>query len=790
MGNILRNEKKNVIRTSVRGLVEFILRSGDLDARVSPGGDRDAMQAGARAHRKIQKGMNGDYRSEVTLTDETDCGDFLLRVEGRADGIFPETDGEAAIDEIKGIYQDLDGLEEPYPLHLAQAKCYAAIYLKTEVSDHIGVRMTYVNLDTGKLRYFHYSYSREELSSWYEGVIRKYLLWARWSFDWAVTRTESMSRLEFPFPYRKGQQMLVSSVYHTICESRELFLMAPTGVGKTMAVVYPSVRAVGEGIGEKIFYLTAKNQTISVGTEAFGILQKLGLKMKVMVITAKEKICPLHEPSCNPDDCPYAKGHFDRVNDALFELLNTADFFGRETILQQAEKWRVCPFELSLDLASWSDAILCDYNYCFDPNASLKRFFGEDSKGEYIFLVDEAHNLVERCRKMYSAQLKKEDVLSAKRILKGRSKAVRALEKLNRQLLVLKNECETYEVLPDAGLIAESALRVLGEMETVFKEEKNAALKENLLDFYFELREFSSVFEELDDDYVVYTDFNEDGEFIYHLFCVNPARKLQSFIDKGRSAVLFSATFLPISYYRTLLSTRQDNYAIYAESPFDGKNKTILIGCDVSTRYKTRGYGEYSRIAGYIHETVSAHRGNYLAFFPSYKFMEDVLKIYREEYDEPDVNWVAQTRSMQEEDREIFLENFYEDPEHTLVGFCVMGGAFAEGIDLTGTRLIGALVVGCGLPQLSNESEILRMYGNGRGLDGYAFAYLYPGMNKVLQAAGRVIRTADDRGVILLLDDRFTEEKCRLLFPREWKEYRICRISGVRGLLEDFWNPA
>jgi Rad3-related DNA helicase len=859
------SEKKDIvstepelIRISVRSLVEFILRSGDIDNRTGSGVDTEAMLAGGRVHRKIQKGKAGDYRAEVPLAWEMDRGDFVLRVEGRADGIFTDAhpskseayvndtisedtiymdkDAEGdddrpglcddrprlcddrprlCVDEIKGIYMDVRELTEPQEVHLAQAKCYAAILFLTDFAawdyslpddtepehnrERIGVRMTYVDLEhDDRINMFDSDYGREELLAWFDSIVERYSLWCRHHIEHKRKRDASMGPLTFPFEYRTGQKNLVSSVYRTILGKQELFLMAPTGVGKTLSVVYPSVRAVGQGYADMIFYLTAKNQTLTVGAEAFRILADRGLLMKTIVLTSKEKICPMNEPSCNPDDCPYARGHFDRVNDAVFDLLEKRDYFDRDVILTQAKEWNVCPFEMGLDVASWCDAVLCDYNYAFDPKAHLRRFFGEGKKGDYIFLVDEAHNLVDRAREMYSAGIVKEDVLAAKKVVKNVSRsAARALERLNKELLAVKKELllvdgrNPYLLLTDStvlGRIQNEALRAFGELQILFREHRDASFREELLDFYFEISDFVSTFEGMDDDYVVYADFNEEEHLSLNLFCVNPARNLQSMIDRGRSAVFFSATLLPVDYYKKLFTTREETYAVYARSPFASEQKVVIVGSDVSTRYRSRGASMYRKIARYIHDTAMARRGNYMAFFPSYKFMTDVLSIYRTEFDEADINWVAQSRYMNEIDREIFLENFYEDPEMTMVGFCVMGGVFAEGIDLVGSRLIGAIVVGCGLPQVGTRTELLRTYYEEKTGDGFNYAYLYPGMNKVLQSAGRVIRTDQDRGVIVLLDDRFLTADCLRMFPREWTEYVPCKVDQVRAVLDRFWE--
>lgn len=822
--------EKPVIRISVRNLVEFILRSGDLDTRAGNVPDREAMLAGGRAHRRIQKNRKGTYQSEVVLSHDCEFEDFILRIEGRADGVYREgtaegedasgkasgdetgsaSGGAVTVEEIKGIYRDLDRMEEPAPVHLAQAKCYASILARRDDLPSVGIQMTYVHLDTEKTKLFRSEYARGELDDWFDRLAEEYHKWAKFLVDHRKVRDESMKELAFPFPYRKGQRELVAAVWHTISEGKELFIEAPTGVGKTMSVVFPAVRALGGGKGDRIFYLTSKTVTRTVGLEAFSILRARGLKLKLSALTAKEKLCPLNEPSCNPDDCPYAKGHFDRINDAVFDLLNEADLFDRDAIMQKAEERKVCPFELSLDVSSWVDAVICDYNYAFDPNVRLKRFFGEGVKSNAILLVDEAHNLVDRGREMYSASLTKEHVLAAKKILNDRDAAlVKSLEKLNRQMLEMKRGCgeekpgvssgtgigsggakgdTQYSVLGSAGVIVLPLLRIQEQLQEFLQNRAGAEEKKALQDFFFEVRDFLYVSELVDENYVIYSELDEEGKFTVRQFCVNPSANLQKCIDRAGCAVLFSATLLPISYYKKLLSTHEDDYAVYAESPFAAEQKLLLIGRDVSTRYRTRGSGTYRRIAQYIRDTVGMKKGNYLAFFPSYKMMQDVFEIYRSEFDREGVNWVVQMPSMREEDREIFLENFYEDPKDTLVGFCVMGGIFAEGIDLTGTRLIGAIVIGTGLPQLSNEKEILRNYYSENGEDGFGYAYRIPGMNKVLQAAGRVIRTQTDRGIILLLDDRFLTREYAALFPREWTGGKIVQVQDVREVLKTFWD--
>ncbi|MDO4275344.1 MAG: ATP-dependent DNA helicase [Eubacteriales bacterium] len=778
--------EKPIVRISVRNLVEFILRSGDLDSRRGSM-DKEAMLKGSRIHRKIQKQMGGNYRPEVSLKRESEFEDLIILVEGRADGIFTDN-GQVSIDEIKGIYKNLEHIKEPVPVHLAQAKCYAWIYGDEQGLEEIGIQMTYANLDTEEIRRFQERVSLKNLGEWYEDLLTSYHKWLSYQLKWKEQRNASMENLEFPFPYRDGQRKMVSSVYHTISEGKQIFIQAPTGVGKTMSTIFPAVRAVGEGKGGTIFYLTAKTITRTVAEEAFSILQQKGLKFKVITITAKEKLCFMEKTECNPDACPYAKGHYDRVNDAVYELWTQGHVYDRETLKAQAEKWQVCPFELCLDLSLWADGVICDYNYVFDPNVHLKRFFGDGVTGSYIFLIDEAHNLVERGREMYSAYICKEDVLETKNKVKEVSPRLsRALEKVNKQLLELKKDCDKYVVLDNPGPVTLSLLQVMGEMDKLLEEPPDQEVVDGILDFYFCVRDFLNIAELVDENYVVYTENSGDGKFRMKLFCVNPAANLGEYLEKGLSTAFFSATLLPMAYYRKLLSTKKDDFGIYVASPFSREKRCILTGGDVSSRYTRRNYTEYRRIAEYIARVVWQKQGNYMVFFPSYKLMEDVYEVYEAEFSVDWVRCICQTSAMNEREREEFLEEFAVQ-EDTLVGFCVMGGVFSEGIDLMGDRLIGVVVVGTGLPQISNEREILKEYYDKRGEGGFDHAYRFPGMNKVLQAAGRVIRTQEDIGLILLLDDRFGNQEYRNLFPIEWSDRKKCRLDTVEEIIKEFWE--
>lgn len=784
--------EKPRVRISVRNLVEFILRSGDLDNSSGTSGDKEAMLKGGRLHRKIQRSMKGDYQAEVSLKKESEYDDVVIQVEGRADGIFTE-DGAVYIDEIKGTYGNVQAMDMPIPVHRAQAMCYGLIWGEKERISEIHIQMTYAHLETEETRRFREDFSIEELKGWYQKLLDAYHKWIAYSLNWKKERNASMKDLQFPFPYREGQRDIVSGVYHTVSSGKTLFVQAPTGVGKTMSAIFPSVRAIGEGKGETLFYLTAKTITGTVAQEAFHILREKGLKFKVTAITAKEKLCFQDTPECTPEKCPYAKGHFDRVNDAVYELWTTEEVYSREVIRAHAEKWQVCPFEMCLDLSIWVDGIICDYNYVFDPNVHLKRFFGENISGDHIFLIDEAHNLVERGREMYSAGISRQSLVALrKKIRKRFSKLARTLDKANRQMMELEeNLAETgkgYQVLSNPGVLPITFLTISGELEEILEEkELEEELRREILEFYFIVRDFLNVSELVDENYVVYTENSAEEGFRLRLFCVNPAENLGEYLKKGKSAIFFSATMFPMPYYRELLTTDRDAYGIYVQSPFPKENRRILIGSDVSSRYTRRNRAEYQKIAGYIARCVWQRQGNYMAFFPSYRLMEDVLQVYEEEFSVDWVRCVCQTPDMTEQEREGFLEEFQER-EGTLVGFCVLGGIFSEGVDLTGESLIGAVIVGTGLPQIGSQREILKEYYDKKNHCGFDYAYRYPGMNKVLQAAGRVIRTKEDKGVILLLDDRFWDRDYQEIFPREWQDRTGCRLDTVEGAVETFWK--
>ena len=757
--------------------------------------------------------------ADIAMLSEETGEEFTLRVEGRADGIFRDssfTTGVSVskknekkklfayeddpaltvIDEIKGVYQELATLKEAVPVHLAQAKCYAYMVLIDEDLSEIGVQLTYCNMESEEIKRFKEIYSADEIRTWFDELMDAYRPWAVYEYDHAIKRNISIKNLSFPFEYRKDQDNLVAFTYDKIRQKGRLFIQAPTGVGKTISTVFPSVKSMGEGLAERIFYLTAKTITRTVAEDCFSLLSDNGLYFKPITLTAKEKLCILDKPECDSSTCDRAKGHLDRVNEALYDMLTHEERLSRDIIISYADKHQVCPFELSLDAALFADAVICDYNYVFDPNVYLKRFFAGGKSSDCIFLVDEAHNLVERGREMYSAAIIKEDFLAISRLCKSMLKKehdsdriyainqlIKAVTSVNRQMLEWKRECDGILMLDSIGNLSFSLMRVVQCYEVMAGLAGVLPDRETFLQFYFDVRVFLNTWDAIDEHYLIYGDFTSEGEFRLTLKCMDPSLKLREVCDRARAGVFFSATLLPIRYYKEQLGGDADDPAVYASSSFDPEHRRVLITRDATSLYKSRGPVMYQRIADYIRSFITAKEGNYIVFFPSYKFMEDVRAVMSLPDDR---TLMVQGQHMNESEKEEFLQAF---DGQNVIGMCVMGGIFSEGIDLTGDRLIGAAIVGTGLPMVCDERQMYKDYFDKAGRNGFDYAYLYPGLNKVFQAGGRVIRTPEDRGVILLLDDRFLRSEYKNEFPREWHNTGVVTIDSVSDMLESFWNP-
>lgn len=819
-----KTNEDNTVRLSVRALVEWVLRYGDIDSRRGGPAPEEAMRIGAEVHRKLQKASGADYQAEVALSRafplyEDACAGaeepalkdtapedlpplVTLLLEGRADGVIRASGGspEVTVDEIKCVYRSVEDMTEPDPVHLAQAECYAFMLSEAEDLPEIGIRMTYVQLrvedergtvkvDADRVKHFLFSYTGEEIRTKCLSYVEAYRKWALFEVRHRIKRRESAADFPFPYTYRPGQKTIVREVYRTIQEQGKFFVQAPTGIGKTLAMLYPAVKAVGNGESDRIFYLTAKTVTANVAEEGMKVMCGNGLLFSYTKITAKEKMCVLPKPACDPLNCPRAKGHFDRVNDALYELITHENAVSSDLILAYAERYQLCPYELSLDVSLFTDVIICDYNYAFSPHVYLRRYFASGNQRDYILLIDEAHNLADRAREIYSAAILKEDVLGAKKLFPDDKKIVRRLDKANRTLLALKQECESVRIYREGSFPTALYNDLLGLREALSRYlALHPALKEadKVLDFFFEVSDFVDTVERMDEGYLCYAAFTEDGRFFVKLFCIRPSGRLSERLDAVGATVFFSATFLPVNYYKDLLTGTYEEKAMYVDSPFEREKRRIFVARDVSTKYSRRNEAEYRKVAAYLKAMVNATKGNYLAFFPSHKYLEEVKAVLSGE--DTAFSVIAQKRNMREEERTAFLSEFSKEREESLLGLSVLGGLFSEGIDLKGEQLIGVAVVGTGLPQVGTERELMRDFYAEAGENGFDFAYRFPGFNKVMQAAGRLIRTSDDYGVILLLDERFRYRENRMIFPKEWDDCRETDLERIAEDVRDFWR--
>lgn len=770
---------EGLVKISVRELVEFTLRQGSIRSSGAPTGNRAVI--GTLAHKKIQNSMEANYEAEVKMVHECALDDIEYIIEGRADGIIKDL-VSVTIDEIKTTTVPLDQIEEDFnPLHWAQAKCYAYFYAKDHKMKSMQVRLTYYNIDTKEIKHLERGFYFDELESFFGQIIKKYHKWITFYMKWTKERNASLVELTFPFDkYRKGQREVAISVYKAIKGEEKLFINAPTGIGKTISTLFPTLKAMGEGSGSKIFYLTAKTITRTVAEEGIQRLQNNGARIKSITITAKDKICFCEKRECHPDFCQWAEGYYDRIDEASYEILQKEDTLTRPIIEMYARKYQLCPFELALDLAVWADVIICDYNYVFDPNVGLKRF--ADNK-DFIILVDEAHNLVDRAREMYSAGLSKRQVLNVKKILgKGHSSISKELKRINDYLLELRktyiDEVGVYITKEPPKELYKHIRRFLAACDKKLTQ-KGVELPQELMDFYFEAYNFNRTYELFDEHYICYAE--EKGSEVYvKQFCMDPSMAIDEITSGCKSVVFFSATLLPISYFKEMLGGAEEK-ALNFESPFLEEHALRCMTSDVSTRYRDR-QASIGMICRYIEQIASKKQGHYMVFFPSYKYMEETYEAFKEE---TQYKIYKQENEMTEEDREAFLKHF-EIQGETTINFCVLGGIFSEGIDLTGERLIGVIVVGVGLPQIGLERDLIKNYFNETGRDGYHYAYTYPGINKVLQAVGRLIRTEEDKGVIVLIDDRYLSYFYQEMLPYSYQ--RVNNSREIEQVVKDFWK--
>lgn len=755
----------NLIQISVRSFVEHVYRSGSIDNRFR---SQSSLLDGTRIHQKIQKTYQEGDQKEVYLRSEIHYKDITFLIDGRCDGLLFQ-DEKVTVDEIKSTNQPLEQIEENgYPVHWAQAKMYAYIYMYDHQLPEISVQLTYVHVETLAKKQFKITCHFSELEAFVLTMLERYAPFAKWLCEHQRKRNKSIVDLSFPFEtYRAGQRKLAGAVYKTIVEEKNLFAKAPTGIGKTISTLFPAVKAIGEEHLTRIFYLTAKTITRTTVEEAFDKMACAGVCMKTVTITAKDKVCFKEETKCQKDYCEFANGYYDRINGAILDILANENIITREVIEAYARKHTICPFEFSLDLSYAVDAVICDYNYIFDPRVSLKRLI-EEQKKTSVLLIDEAHNLVDRGREMFSASINKDIFLQLKKELKAIDKEVSmAAGRVNSWFLSLKKKM----MLRNEEIMKELDDTFITLLHDFLQKAEAILLKNdsfNLLEAFFKVNQFMKVVELIDDHYLIYAEKNRN-DLLLKLFCIDPSKNLTQMGKGYRSKVFFSATLSPLPYYKEVLGGNGDDYDLTVASPFSKEQLDIFIK-QLSTRYRDRERTKET-IVQVLHSLVKKRPGNYLCFLPSYEYLRTIYEGFKEVNDE--TNTILQDSGMSEAERESFLEMFKPNSQKTLLGFAVLGGVFSEGVDLIGDRLNGVVIVGVGLPQLCLERNLIKEHFNMTKKNGYDYAYVYPGMNKVLQAGGRLIRSEKDQGTIVLIDDRFLESKYQNLLPQEWKEFTI-----------------
>ena len=763
---------------SVRDMVETVLICGDIDSRYTKKG---SMQEGSEIHRMLQKYYSENDRAEVTVRATIEKEFYSLIVQGRIDGVLSYAE-DPIIEEIKSTVAHTDSIQAANTLHLAQAKVYGYLYAKEHSLDAIRVRVTYYGIENKRTKLFEEHFLFDELRQYFEALCEKYFIFLDLREQIVTQRDRSIASTVFPYPFRKYQKRVIGRIHQAICEEKNIFINAPTGTGKTLNALFPALKTLPERNNGKIFYLSSKSTQKQISEDTLRLMVGQGLQIKSVTITAKEKACFRERPSCNPEDCVYAEGYYDKLTEAIRDILQNENVITADYLKNYGLAHHMCPFELSLDLSNWSDVIICDYNYVFDPFAALKRYFDESAtKADHLFLVDEAHNLIDRSRDMYSAILDKQTVLDAKRAVKAEKKLSRYLREINTALLNYKKECGASDIYMmeelDDGLHT-SLYRFLSAADQFLSEHTNKKSDDYLkiFDLYFVVTHFLSLYDMRASSHSMFYDAKEDH---LKLFCADAQQYLRSCLAKGKSGIFFSATLTPLSYHCELLGGNREDYLLDVPGIFKESNFTVVTDSAIRTSYSQRS-SYFPVIADHIHTVLTARSCNKLVFVPSYEFMQHVLSHFCERYPE---EIFVQKRHMSEEERAEFLSEF--DRQTEMTAFAVAGGVFSEGIDLTGERLGGVIVCGVSLPKVCTERELIRIHFENKERNGFDYAYLIPGMNKVLQSMGRVIRTESDVGYAVLMDERFAFASYRNCLPPHYSEIKtVCTQEELFSALQ------
>lgn len=777
---------------SASSLAAYVYRGGDINTRMVSGNKNGTTVVSHRIHEKAPN--ISDAFSFTTLEGGTKITLYTYPEIVRAD------ENGYKIEDVHSVPYRLDDIENgELEISVKGALLSAYVILEKSNQPSITVSVSFFRDGTDEVREFTKEVPRDELISEYERAIKLFEPFAKIIKEKKTSLISELEALSFPFKggARDGQRELIVEAFKSIHAHKRLVAEAPTGTGKTMATLYPALKSLGQGYADKIFYFTGKTTTALSALGAIDIMRNQIPTMRAIHISSKDKCCVSFRPSqrrkCDPKHCQVTRGYFDRINDALLELLQDYRTYTKEIIDKVSEKYAVCAYELSLELSEWCELVVCDYNYLFDLNAYLRRYFEFPDGAKNIFLIDEAHNLPDRAREMYSVTLSRAQFLSLSERYSGDKFLGEPLaEVLNRfdlyyELAMAEKqeiEGEVCGFYINSQIDEDLSLPFVNLMAGIKKHFNKETDDDELYSTYIDIKKLCAVCGIFDKRFTMYIEAIGDDVKL-RLMCLDPSFMLDECMKKGVSSILFSATLTPLEYFADVLGCAKSP-TLSLKSPFD-KEKLCLVGVKtVSTRYEDRKKSA-TAVANVIRASVEGKAGNYIVYFPSYAYLEEVKEIFEKKY--PKINVTCQKRSMSERSKIEFLDSFDAKKEGTLVGFCVLGGSFSEGIDLRGERLIGAIIVGVGLPTISSEQNIIKEYYDKTRETGYAYAYTYPGMIKVTQAAGRVIRSEDEKGVVVLVDDRFATPEYYSLFPDYWKHVKY--IDNARDLLNqviEFWK--
>lgn len=791
------------LKISVGQLVDFVFQKGHLALSFQ---NQARRLNGIVGHQIVQKGRDQNYQSEITIKHILHLSPLTIEISGRIDGLFTDA-SLTVLEEIKTLsvlqkeihfdtihFFALKDFKEAVPLlygksptHWAQALIYAYIWALQHDLEQIDVQLTYYINETAKEHSFRVNFSFTWLEYFFSYTIEKWLSWAKTVKQWREMRNESLKALSFPFAFRKEQKRMHHAVYEAIEKRKILFVRAPTGTGKTLASLYPALKALSEGKVDKIFYLTAKTVGRAVAHFSVQLMSNNGARIKQLILTAKEKVCYQEFPLCEPDFCKYAENYYDKARTALYEAF-TEDEWTREYIDQISLKYEICPFEFSLQLALFADVIICDYNYVFDPRVVLKRFFEEVSE-PYCFLVDEAHNLPDRSREMYSGNLTSELLLSPLQFFKNddsqlKKTIVAFKDKLSQLSASFKQNEILLEKLPE--FVIPDIRMILIRLEFWIPKQRAGKMKFVLTQYYFQLYFYLMIHDLKNEDYKVLL-LKKDNTFNLKLFCLNASSYLTQCFERSVSSSVFSATLIPMDYFEEMCTIDFDrNEQLNLKSPFKKNMCGGAIYSSVNTEYKFRE-NSYETITQLIIDITQLKQGNYLIYFPSFDFLNQIMR--RINIKGQNIRVIVQERVMSEQDRQKFIDQFSSENSFTLLGFAVLGGIFGEGIDLSGEKLIGTIIIGAGLSFMDLQKNLISAYYRLQHKNGFNYAYRYPGFNKVLQAGGRVIRSENDKGIIILIDQRYPDRQYKQLFPEEWSHFHnFTNHSKLINYVKNFWE--